>query len=199
MRIKFDLRPEQYVATVKEPLNIGRIVALVLITASLFASAATFSYGLVLSRALRSERVMLQQRAETMQLQNMKLGKELTRLRKEEETYRKALALIEKEIPSLEFMGVLEKALPPGVWLGEMSVSGSGVTLSGTAYSENDVVSFARAMTDAPVVASVGFPVTSRVRSGNGGAVRFTLACVLSELSAPVKGSEGAGKEGTEQ
>ncbi|MEA3508523.1 MAG: PilN domain-containing protein, partial [Synergistota bacterium] len=94
---------------------------------------------------------------------------------------------------------VLEKALPPSVWLGEMSVSGNGVALSGTAYSENDVVSFARAMTEAPVVASVGFPVTSRVRSGNGGAVRFTLDCVLSDLSAPVQGQDDAGKGGTGQ
>ncbi|MDT8285446.1 MAG: hypothetical protein RQ767_07940, partial [Thermovirgaceae bacterium] len=47
---------------------------------------------------------------------------------------------------------------------------------------ENDVVSFGRSLSEASVISSVGFPVTSRVREDERVLVRFSLKCRISDI-----------------
>lgn len=110
------------------------------------------------------------------------MNAELKRLQSRMKDYGKALVILQQELPSVEFFSVLEKALPPGVWVEKADIAAGKVSLSGFAFTENDVVSFGRALSDASVIKSVAFPVTSRVRQESGATVRFSLDCGLRDI-----------------
>jgi Tfp pilus assembly protein PilN len=197
MRVKLDLRPAHYVETAQKRIDWARIVAAVLVLSFLLVAGVTFGYGLVVSRALKAERVSLQNRIEQLQMQNVKLGKELDRLKAVEEDYRSALGLLQQELPSLEFLTVLERALPPTVWLETASVGKGKVSMTGNAFTENDVVDFGRSLMEADVVQAVGFPVTSRVTREGESVIRFSLDVQIKDLMELHVRS--AGEEATSQ
>ncbi|MDO9508227.1 MAG: PilN domain-containing protein [Thermovirgaceae bacterium] len=182
MRVKLDLRPRDYIDTEKTPVHFGRIAALVIVLLFVGVSSATFIYGFFLSRSLRSERVQLESYIERMQEQGTRMNVELKRLQTQVKDYGKALLILQQELPSIEFLSVLEKALPGGVWLEKVDISAGIAALSGFAFTENDVVSFGRALSEASVIESVGFPVTSRIRQDGGASVRFSLDCRIRDI-----------------
>lgn len=182
MKIKLDLRPQSYAESVSRGVDLAKIVATVLVLSFLVVSLTSFGYGFFLSKDLKKQRLALQNRIEALQVQNIKLGKELKRLKEKEADYQSALSLIEKELPSIEFLASLEKALPASVWLEKISISKGKVDLSGKAFTENDVVSFGKALLDAPVVKAVGFPVTNRVEQDGQSVVTFSLSAFLGEF-----------------
>ena len=182
MRVKLDLRPRDYIETERAPVHIGRILALVIVVLFIGVSSASFVYGFFLSRSLRTERVQLQDYIMRMQEQGGRMTAELRRLQGQVQDYGKALVILQQELPSIEFLSVLEKALPQGVWLEKMDISAGRVSMSGFAFTENDVVSFGRALSEATVIDSVGFPVTSRVRQDSGASVRFSLDCKIRDI-----------------
>jgi len=182
MRVKLDLRPRDYIETEKTPLHIERIAALLISVLFVGISCATFAFGLFLSRTLRAERVQLESYIERMQEQGARMNAELRRLQSQMNDFGKALVILQQELPSIEFLSVLERSLPEGVWLEKADISSGKVSLSGFAYTENDVVSFGRALSEASVIESVGFPVTSRVKQENGGSVRFSLECRIRDI-----------------
>jgi Tfp pilus assembly protein PilN len=201
MRVKLDLRPRDYIETERAPVHIGRILALVIVVLFIGVSSASFVYGFFLSRSLRTERVQLQDYIMRMQEQGGRMTAELRRLQGQVQDYGKALVILQQELPSIEFLSVLEKALPQGVWLEKMDISAGRVSMSGFAFTENDVVSFGRALSEATVIDSVGFPVTSRVRQDSGASVRFSLDCRIKDIMSvsatvpPVKEHSGEVQE----
>ena len=52
----------------------------------------------------------------------------------------------------------------------------------GNAYTENDIVTFARGLTNSTVVTYVGLPVTTRSRKNGHDVVRFSLDCGIRDL-----------------
>lgn len=115
MSVKLDLRPLDYVEAESKPVHLGRIAALIILVLFVGVSTITFVYGLVLSRSLRAERLDLQMNIDRMQEQSGRMTAELRRLQAQYQDYGKALAILQRELPSVEFLGVLERALPPGV------------------------------------------------------------------------------------
>lgn len=182
MSVKLDLRPWDYVEAEKKTVHVGRILALIILLLFVIVSTVTFFYGLTLSRKLRAERMDLQVSIDRMQEQVARMTGELNRLKAQYQDYGKALMILQKELPSVEYLGVLERALPPGVWLERVSISAGKVAMAGFAFTENDVVSFGRALTEAEIVRSVGFPVTSRVQQQSGASVRFSLDCAIGDI-----------------
>jgi Tfp pilus assembly protein PilN len=182
MKVKLDLRPAYYKEIAEKKVDWARIVASVLVLSFLLVSGFTFGYGLVVSRSLKSERISLQNRIERLQMQNVSLGKELDRLKAVEEDYRSALGILQQELPSLEFLAVLENALPRTVWLETALVQKGRVAMSGNAFTENDVVDFGRSLMEAPVVRAVGFPVTSRVTREGESLIRFDLDVGIKDI-----------------
>ncbi len=182
MSVKLDLRPWDYVEAEKKTVHVGRILALIILLLFVMVSSVTFAYGLTLSRKLRAERMDLQVSIDRMQEQVARMTGELNRLKAQYQDYGKALMILQKELPSVEFLGVLERVLPPGVWLERVSISAGKVAMAGFAFTENDVVSFGRGLTEAEIVRSVGFPVTSRVQQQSGASVRFSLDCGIGDI-----------------
>jgi len=182
MKVKLDLRPAYYKEIAEKKVDWARIVASVLVLSFLLVSGFTFGYGLVVSRSLKRERISLQNRIERLQMQNVSLGRELDRLKAVEEDYRSALGILQQELPSLEFLAVLENALPRTVWLETASVQKGRVAMSGSAFTENDVVDFGRSLMEAPVVRAVGFPVTSRVTREGESVIRFNLDVGIKDI-----------------
>ena len=194
MSVKLDLRPLDYVEAESKPVHLGRIAALIILVLFVGVSTITFVYGLVLSRSLRAERLDLQMNIDRMQEQSGRMTAELRRLQAQYQDYGKALAILQRELPSVEFLGVLERALPPGVWLERMSISAGKVAMAGFAFTENDVVSFGRALSEALVVTSVGFPVTTRMRQESGASVRFSLDCSIRDIMSITPAPEDDGQ-----
>ena len=148
MSLKLDLRPVDYIESERKPVQMKRTAALVLVVLFAGVSLVTLIYGLVVSRALRAERMELQSDIDMKMVQVGKLGAELKKQQALYQDFGKALALLQKELPSVEFLGSLERTLPPGVWLQKASLSPGKAALSGFAYTENDVVSFGRALSE---------------------------------------------------
>ena len=198
MSLKLDLRPVDYIESERKPVQLKRTAALVLVVLFAGVSVVTLIYGLVVSRALRAERLELQSDIDMKMVQVGKLGAELKKQQALYQDFGKALALLQKELPSVEFLGSLERTLPPGVWLQKASLAPGKAALSGFAYTENDVVSFGRALSEATVVSSVGFPVTTRVRQESGASVRFSLDCGIRDIMsiAADASEEGGGGHG---
>lgn len=182
MTVKLDLRPRDYIETEKAPLHVGRIAALLIAVLFVAVSLSTFIFGLFLSRSLRAERVQLESYMERIQEQGARMNTELKRLQSQMKDYGKALVILQRELPSIELLSVLERALPAGVWIEKADIESGRASLSGFAFTENDIVSFGRALSEASVVESVGFPVTSRVRQESGASVRFSLDCGIRDI-----------------
>jgi Tfp pilus assembly protein PilN len=195
MSLKLDLRPIDYIESERKPVQLKRTAALVLVVLFAGVSLVTLIYGLVVSRSLRAERLDLQSDIDMKMVQTGKLGAELKKQQARYQDFSKALALLQKELPSVEFLGSLEQTLPTGVWLQKASLSPGKAALSGFAYTENDVVSFGRALSEVSVVSSVGFPVTTRVRQESGASVRFSLDCGIRDIMsiAADASEEGSG------
>lgn len=182
MTVKLDLRPRDYIETEKATLHVGRMAALLIVVLFVGVSLSTFVFGLFLSRTLRAERVQLESYMERMQEQGARMNVELKRLQSQMKDYGKALVILQQELPSIELLSVLERALPAGVWIEKADIASGRVLLSGFAFTENDIVSFGRALSEASVIESVGFPVTSRVRQESGASVRFSLDCRIRDI-----------------
>lgn len=182
MRIKLDLRPKEYIESRKTKVHFGRVIALSVLIIFFGVSSASFVYGFLLSRSLRAERVQLEGYIARMQEQGARMNSELKRLQAQVQDYSKALKLLQDELPAIEFFSVLEKALPLGVWLEKIDISAGKVSMAGLAFTENDVVSFGRSLSEATVIESVGFPVTSRVRQESGASIRYSLDCRIKNI-----------------
>lgn len=182
MTVRFDLRPRAVIESTGRRIRYQRVLAVVLLLAFMMVTGGTVIYGAILSSSLRSERVRLEQVVQESQLQNQRLAKEIGKLKVREKIFAGALGLLQKELPSLEFLGALEGALPQAVWLDKVTITAGNVKMSGNAYTENDIVTFARGLTASSVVTYVGLPVTTRSRRDGRDVVRFNLECGILDL-----------------
>jgi hypothetical protein len=71
------------------------------------------------------------------------------------------------------------------------------VSMTGNAFTENDVVDLGRSLMEADVVAAVGFPVTSRVTREGESVIRFSLDVQIKDLME--LHARSAGEEATSQ
>jgi len=186
MNIKIDLRPEKgpkktYVSTG----GMTQFFAVMLVLAFIAVSGLTLVYAGLKSHYMKAEIQSLENNISRLQTQDARLSEELGRLKAQEKIYTDALALLEAELPSLEFLTSLEQTLPLGVWLESIKISKGSVSLSGKAYEENDVVVFAEGLLATPLVSQVSFPSTSRSKPGQDGVsiVSFSFSCRIMDIT----------------
>lgn len=182
MTLRFDLRPRAVIESSVRRFRYQRVVAAVLLLGFMTVTGVTLISGTLLSSSLKKERVRLEQTVHGSSLQNSRLAKEVQKLKAREKIFAGALDLLQKELPSLEFLGALEGALPQTVWLDKVGITAGHVKMSGNAYTENDIVTFARGLTNSTVVTYVGLPVTTRSRKNGHDVVRFSLDCGIRDL-----------------
>ncbi len=182
MTVRFDLRPRSVIESSTRKVRYQRVLGVVLLLAFFIVTGVTVAYGVLLSSSLKSERVRLEQVVQESQMQNKRLADQIKSLKQREKIFAGALDLLQNELPSLEFLGALESALPPTVWLDKVSVRTGSVKMSGNAYTENDIVTFARGLTASTVVTYVALPVTTRSRRNGRDVVRFSLECGILDL-----------------
>jgi len=181
MIVKIDLRPEKAPRKKVNLGGVGRIFALLVVLMFIAVSAVTMTFAGLKYQYMKSSINTIQNDIERLQVQDIRLGEELERLQAEENNYSEALKLLEEELPTLEFLTLLENAQPEGVWLETIQVKPGTVSLKGKAWEENDVVIFAKALLDNRLVYDVGFPETSRGRPGPDGMsiVDFRFNCLI--------------------
>ncbi|MDD3917445.1 MAG: PilN domain-containing protein [Synergistaceae bacterium] len=184
MKVALDLRPRALIESQKRRIDLPRI--LLLVSCALFLASGAISLGLsfVSYRSLLTDVARLEGSLELQTIQNARMANELQRLVQVEKLYTDALKLLQEELPALEFMEALERTLPSGVWMRSVSISPGRVSLQGSAVNENDVVEFAKGLLDAPVVATVDFPVTTRVSREGRSLVDFTLSCRIRDFAS---------------
>ncbi|SRR6056297_3614165 len=193
MKIKLDLRPEK---TPRKTINTGglsRFIAFIIVFAFIAVSGLTLVYAGLKFHYMKASILSVQNNISRLQTQDTRLSKELDRLKAEENNYNEALKLLESELPTLEFLSLLENALPEGVWLDSMQIKPGNVSLKGRAYGENDVVLFAKALSDSRLVGEVSFPDTSRGRPDADGisVVSFSFSCqiaTITDIPVPSRG-----------
>lgn len=195
MKVVLDLRPRALVALQKKRFNLARLLMTLFLLSFLFVGGATLFLAFWNYRSLKDRVASLEESLVFQRAQNARLGNELRRLTEEEAVYVSALKLLQDELPALEFMKALEASLPGGVWMRSVTLVPGKATLLGSAYVENDVVEFGKGLLDSSVVATVDFPVTTRVVRDGQSLVDFTLACSLRDFSSTISTASSAEKE----
>lgn len=183
MKVKLDLRPRYLVEASRKKLNAARVLLVSLMLAFFLVGGTTLGLSFMKVRSMNSEVSMLSDQVAMQKAQNRKMANEIKRLSDVEAVYTSALKLLEDEIPALEFVNAVETALPLGVWLESMTILPGKATLKGKSWVESDVVEFAKGLLDSGVVATVDFPVTTRIEKDNESMVEFTLSCLLRNIA----------------
>ena len=190
MKIKIDLRPRELIEQKKHGVNFALIIVTVIFLSFVAVSGTTFVYGYVTSRSLQAEVSRLNDDIAMLTAQNRRLSNEIQRLSLQEKMYGNALALLREELPTLEFLEAVEKALPKGVWLSSAAQKQGSAELKGFSYNENDIVVFARGLIDTGVVPNVAFPVTKRTKLDGAAVVDFSLSCSVGAIESIGKAGE---------
>ena len=190
MKIKIDLRPRELVERKKNGVNFALIIVTVIFLSFVAVSGTTFVYGYVTSRSLQAEVSRLNDDIAMLTAQNRRLSNEIARLSLQEKMYGNALALLREELPTLEFLEAVEKALPKGVWISSAAQKQGSAELKGFSYNENDIVVFARGLIDTGVVPNVAFPVTKRTKLNGTAVVDFSLSCSVGAIESIGKAGE---------
>lgn len=183
MRVKLDLRPREVIVSERKKVDFLRLSALALVCLFLFMAGVSSVYGFILSRRLQGEKRELAAFVEVLQKRSTALNKELAELKSRVEAYKTALALAKDELPSLEFVSAVEKALLDEVWLSKLEIRPGEAAVSGYAMSEGEVVEFARGLLEDPLLLNVSLPVTRRVDRGGEELVEFNFGCSIKPLS----------------
>jgi len=186
MKVLLDLRPRALVESQKKRLNVSRLVMTLLFLTFFLIGGSTIVRAFWNYLSLVDRVAFLEDTLAIKSKQNERLANELSRLAEEEAVYVSALKLLQDELPALEFLQAMETSLPPGVWVRTLSIVPGKVSLQGSAYKEDDVVEFGKGLLDAPVVAAVDFPVTTRVVRDGQSLVDYTLACSLRNFAATI-------------
>ena len=183
MKVKLDLRPRYLLESSRKKLNAARVLLVSLLLAFFLVGGTTLGLSFMKVRSMNSEVAMISDQVAIQKAQNRKMANEIKRLSEVEAVYTSALKLLEDEIPALEFVNAVEAALPLGVWLESMTILPGKATLKGKSWVESDVVEFAKGLLDSGVVATVDFPVTSRIEKDKESLVEFTLSCLLRDIA----------------
>jgi len=195
MNVKIDLSLDRQSKPKTSAAGLSKYVAVMLLLMFVFVSASTMVYGALKSHYMKSEIRSSENAISRLSIQNASLSNELKRLQQQEKIYTDVLDLLQNELPSVEFLSLLEENLPAGVWLNSVKMQGGSVSLTGNAYGENDVVLFARGLLDSELVKSVSFPDTRR-GSNEGGmpVVDFGFTCQINDIVHISSQSSGGDK-----
>jgi Fimbrial assembly protein (PilN). len=180
MTIKLDLRPESLKRESKKAVNATRLVAAILLVAFCLVSLGSILYGTALAFRLKEEKASLKLSIEELTTQDVRLTGELKRLQNESAKFTENLALVNAELPALEFLNAIQGALPSSTRIDSVDMSKGSAKLVGIASSEGEVVAFARKLGEATLVSSVSFPVTSK----QGNLIRFEVTCSLLDMDS---------------
>ncbi|MFA4920180.1 MAG: PilN domain-containing protein, partial [Thermodesulfovibrionales bacterium] len=71
----------------------------------------------------------------------------------------------------------MSNVLPSGVWLQSMSVSGENINISGTGFTNEDVVNYVDNLKNSKLFADVNLIGTQKSGSGKVVTYQFTLTC----------------------
>ena len=185
MTIRFDLRPAQY-RTTQGSAPVDRVKRLFCVVFGLLAlvSGGVAGYQFFHLHNLSLSLIDLEGRVATLQIQDNKLADTVKELQIQIAFYEKMRDLTKEDLTALELLGALEGALPGTVWIERVDLMAGAVTLTGSAFSEGDVVVFSNALDDAAVVAEVLVPVISQSGEGLKRTVKFTMTCKLRDLTA---------------
>lgn len=193
MKVKLDLRPRYLLESSRKKLNAARVLLVSLLLAFFLVGGTTLGLSFMKVRSMNSEAAMVSDQVAIQKAQNRKMANEIKRLSEVEAVYTSALKLLKDELPALEFVNAVEAALPLGVWLESLTINPGKATLRGKAWVESDVVEFAKGLLDSGVVATVDFPVTTRIEKDKESMVDFTLSCLLRDIATV---ADNAGRKG---
>lgn len=180
MTIKMDLRPAALKRESRKVVDAARLVAAILLSAFFVVSLCSIVYGTLLAFRLKEEKATLRLSIEELTTQDVRLTGELKRLQNESAKYTENLALVNAELPALEFLNAIQGALPSSTRIDSVDMSKGSAKLVGIASSEGEVVAFARKLGEATLVTAVSFPVTSK----QGNLIRFEVTCTLLDMDS---------------
>lgn len=194
MSLRFDLRPPQYrQAPRRSHVDIGKIFFIIVLVLFLLVSGGVAGYQLFRLHALNVALLDLEGGVASLQIQDSKLAAEVATLKDQIVFYEGVRGLLKDDLPALEFLGALEGSLPGTVWVDHVDLVAGAATVTGSAFSEGDVVVFSNALADARVVSEVVVPVISQSGEGLKRTVRFTMNCKLRDMAALVAASREEG------
>ncbi len=117
------------------------------------------------------------------------IAKDLAMLKRLQKNSSRVLDLISKNPLIVELLTSIEGILPEGMWIENLQLNDKLVKVSGYAFSESDVVEFARALQKIYVVSTVNMPVTNKMQLKSTGevVVKFSLSMLISTMGEVIK------------
>lgn len=204
MTVKVDLRPQGVKIAEKRKVDIPRVVAVVLLLVFIVVSCFTSVYGVFVLRQLTAQRQLLEASVEKLTLEGKRLDGYIVQNKEKLNLYEKALALMQEDIPSIEFFSAVMASLPDSVWLSQVRLSAGRADVEGYAFAENDVAAFAFKLLNATVVNSISPLVTSKETKrerdqAERTLVKFSFSCDVKDFMDTLEVAKGAEKDEVER
>jgi len=160
-----------------------KAIPVFIITGTLLTLGAIISSG-YLFYYLNSELASLQQKKKTNETQIADLKnriKEVQNYEAQKKTLEQRTGVIEqlKKNQSLpvKILAEMSEVVPNGVWISSMSVSGTTISISGTAFTNEDVINYERNLNKSQLFTDVKLPGTQKTTAGKIITYQFSLTC----------------------
>ena len=114
----------------------------------------------------------------TLDIMNIAYGKAVS----SQQQYEQKMDFILDDVPTIEFLSSITPIIPEGVSVESVKMTKIDVAVSGSAGSEEAILSFASAITASPYVDSIALPDIKQAAAGGSRLFNYTLGLKLNPL-----------------
>lgn len=87
------------------------------------------------------------------------------------------LDLRKNQFVPVKILAEMASIIPPGVWLESMSITGNSINISGTGFTNEDIVNYVENLKKSQLLTEINLQGTQRAEAGKIITYKFTLTC----------------------
>lgn len=185
MRVRFDLRPAEFLERERKrhSFSFVRLLAVLLLFSFMASTGFYITMAFLEMQVLQSELEVLEGDVADLEVSQTALTAEIGRLRAREEQFRKTLGIMQSEPPTLEVLNALETHMELGMGVnairfvpavGEDKAVFYNATVDATALTEEQIIALTDGLSGSGLFSAVTMPSTQK--DERTGRVSFSLA-----------------------
>ena len=194
MQVLFDLRPASLVQAQNQKVEPLRLLVATFFVAFLLVSMFNIVYLTTHMMSTSQELSALKSEGAALSDQSTNYDIMVADMRSFTERLTNEIGFLNQELPVVEFLSILEGAVPPGVKITNIVVEPGNVRMNGVALVDSGVVDFAERLNRVDsIVKRVSAPITTKTAIGRSVRSNFTITCDIkgiSEITPPSAASQ---------
>ena len=184
MRVLFDLRPAALVHSQNQKVDPARLTLVTLFVAFIIISLFNIGFIVTHTMAVTKELSTLRGEENSLSGQSDSYNMMVTDMRSYKEALTNEMGFLNQEIPVVEFLALLEGALPQGVKITNVEMGPGNVKMNGLALVDSGVVDFGERLARMDsIIKKVSAPITTKTAVGNSVRSNFTITCDIKGIS----------------